>query len=165
MIDRTFTIISTIAQLRSMPGQYLPRYAWLLDLGAPFKWVLGSTATDDGFSAVVPLVGGYQGAWLRLSADDSGADLPDANATITVGGGFWRTLPTLTANRVLTLDPTGAQPGMPIEVTRTDASAYTYTIKTLSNVTLCVMPAGSKAFALAHVKGSDFVLRRSALML
>jgi len=167
--DRTFDIVATVAELRARPGTYLARYAWVLELGTPFRWVLNSTATNDGRTVITSLVGGFQGAWLRCRTPDAGADLGDADATLTVGGGFWYTLPaaTLTANRVVTLDPTNAEAGDPIEVTRLDTTAYTLTVVNggPASGTLFTMPVSARSFALAYFNGSDFVPRRSGLML
>ncbi len=163
----TFSIVPTVGALRAQPGPFAALTVYLIDLGAPFRWSLGSTATHDGFTTITSLAGGMQGAWLRVETPDAGDPLPDEDATIGVGGGYWRTLPLLTASHTLTLDPTNASLGMPLEVTRTSTDPYTYTLLNggQSGGTLCVMPGGSEAFALAQFDGTDFVMRRSAIML
>lgn len=169
---RAIVIAATPADLRSQVGPSLVQYRWVLSLGALYRWAPNSTAIDGGSptsTAIVPLVGGFQGAWLRQYSPDNGAPLGNADASITVDGGLWLTLPagTLSGNHSLTLATTNATLGASLEVTRLDLSAYTLTLinggPAAGNV--CVMPASARSNALAWFDGSNFVHRRSSLML
>lgn len=55
-----------------------------------------------------------------------GANLTDADAALILSGGAWRVLPatTLTADRTLTINTTGAVAGSQMTITRLDATAH-----------------------------------------
>lgn len=168
-MTRAITTVSTLAGLRSIRGPYAEHLVFVIETGRVYRWVYGSPLADDGRAVIVPLVGGFPGAWVLVRADDAGAELGDADATVTVAGGAWRTLPagTLTASRTLTLDPTGAAAGDELEVTRLDLSAWVLALVNggPAGGTVVTLPAAARSFAVAHFDGANFVHRRSALML
>lgn len=172
--NRAIVVVADVGALRSQPGPSLfPTYCFVLSLGAVYAWTPNSQATDAGTdtsTAVVPLTGGFEGAWLRQWLDDEALDpLGNADATLTVDQGLWLTLPagTLAANHTLTLSTTNAAPGAYVEVTRLDTSGNTFTLVNGGQAggTVCVMPAGSRSNALAWFDGANFLHRRSGLML
>jgi hypothetical protein len=167
--SRAITTVATLAGLRSMRGPYAEHFVFVVETGRVYRWVRDSALVDDARTVIVPLVGGFPGAWLLVRTPDAGDPLGDANATITMGGGAWRTLPagTLTANRTLTLDPAGAAAGDDLEVTRLDLGAFTLALVNggPAGGTIVTLPAAARSFAVAYFDGGNFVHRRSALML
>lgn len=161
----------SVANMRADVGPMETRYAIPLDVPAVFKYLVGDTSTDDGINVIVPTGGGLAGAWIRLREDTRGADLTNADATITIAGNRLRELPasTLTASHTLTLGTTGAKPGDEIEIVRFDVGAFTYAIANGGPAagTLVTLPvsAHSKCVARFNRAGSDWELRSSGLML
>lgn len=172
-LHREITIALTPAELRTVQGREGPRYVWVLSLGALFRWVPGSTAEDDGFTVLVPLVGGFLGAWLRCRPSPTPTGTPvllgDADAHVNVGQGFWFELPasTLNQNRFVTLGTANAAAGDEVEVTKLDAGAFTLTLVNGGPAAgnLAVLPMGSRYFFVAYFDGTNWITRRSALML
>lgn len=162
-------IVPSTGFLRDGVGPTIPAYALPLTLPKPFRWVLGSTETNNGITAIASIGPGNPGAWLDMPLPDQGADLADADALVGVGGNVWRVLPagTLTANRALVLDPVGARQGHVIEVTRFDVSAHTVTVTNGGTGAglLVTLPASARSNALFYFNGVDWLLRRSGLML
>lgn len=91
-----------------------------------------------------------------------GADLTDADATITLAQGTWRKLPaaTLGAARALTCSNTGAYAGAQLTITRLDATANAYTIKNSGGTNLAVLPASKVNFVDLQHDGTDWFLKR-----
>lgn len=90
-----------------------------------------------------------------------GANLGNANATVTIAGGSQYTLPagTLTANRVLTLGVTGSPvTGEMIAVVRQDAGAFTYTVQDAAAASLIVLPVSTRIAAYFKFNGTQFIL-------
>jgi len=157
------TIRDTIAAIAADFGPPIARYAIPLDFARLFRFVPGSTATADS-RTVIGATGGTAGRWLLVRVNDRGADLADANATIGVGGNFWRVLPaaTLTDDRTITLATTNAAAGDVLEVTRLDATgnALTFVNGGAGAGTLLVLSAaGSARFAF---DGTNWSLRSAS---
>ncbi len=93
----------------------------------------------------------------------AGTNLTDTSTqSINIAAGNWRRLPTLSQNGVLTLLTTGTPvAGDQIEITRTDESAFTYTVVDggSGTPTLCVLPALKKASAKFQWNGTNWLLR------
>lgn len=91
-----------------------------------------------------------------------GADLTDADATITLAQGTWRVLPaaTLGAARAVTCSNTGAYRGAQLTITRLDATANALTIKNSGGSTLAVLPASKVNFVDLQHDGTDWFLKR-----
>lgn len=94
---------------------------------------------------------------------DAGANLADADATITKAQGSWRKLPaaTLSANRAVTLGTTGANPGDQITVTRLDLTAFTLAFINggAGAGTLYTMPVSKLGWAKFQFDGTNWALR------
>lgn len=164
--DRAITTTATPATLRSIPGQLLARYVYVLSIGAVFRWSPNNTATDDGFSAIVPNVGGYQGAWLVCRPQSTASGLPTALANsaqhINIGLGLWFTAAAFTAPQSVTIDTTNAQTGDEIEILNPSAYVLTLVNGGPGAGTIRALPAS--AWIVAYFNGTDWVLRRSALL-
>lgn len=157
------------ASVRSDQGPPVAHYALILDLpGAPFRFAAGSSAAEDGWTAIVPTGGGTAGAWLRCREADKGANIT-GTAAITVGGKRWRRIAVgaLSANATLTLSTTNAVEGDIIEFTRLDVGAYTVAFVNggAGAGTLATMPVSARAFVSVYFDGTDWLLRDSHLML
>lgn len=167
--DRTITVVATVAELRAVPGPEWARYVFVLELGRVFRWVPLSALTHDGRAVITSTVGGFSGAWLLVRPTGEPVALGDGNATIGIGDGAWRRLATgtLTAHRTATLSTTNAAAGDEIEVTRLDVEAFTYALVNggPGAGTLVTLPASLRSFAVLHFDGTNWLLRRSALML
>jgi len=167
--DRTITIAATVAELRSRPGPWLPAYVLVLANGITYRWLLGSAEADDGRHTLRSTVGGYGGAWLAIRSPDAGADLDDEDATLVVGDGGWRRIPTstLTAGRTLTLGTDGAAAGDTLEITRLDVGAFTVAIVNGGDGggTLATMPISARSNFVGYFNGTDWLHRRSGLLL
>lgn len=138
----------------------------------PMQGVLrlsGITATQgaDGASTLLSVSGVPSGNAVALAESlgseipTAGANLTDANAAITITGGAQYVLPagTLTANRVLTLNVTGAPiTGEEIVVLRRDSGAFTYTINNDAATALIVLPASTRFAAYFRFDGTHFAL-------
>lgn len=164
------TVYPTVDSVQSSPGPlYSPKFAIALD-GAQgiYRWVRGSTATDDAWTTLEPS-GGMLGAWELLGFPDKGDDLTDASATIQVGGKPWRVLPasTLSANRTLTLGTTNARAGYRIRITREDVGAYTYAVANggPGAGTLVTFPVSSRAYGIFYFDGTNWSREFAATMI
>jgi len=97
------------------------------------------------------------------SAQAKGADLTNADVTITVAQGKWRKLPvsTLSAGHTCTLSTTGAVAGDQIEITRLDVTANTYAIIDggTGTPTLFTMAASKLGYARCQFDGTNWFLR------
>src|SRR5688572_9123802 len=84
-----------------------------LDHGEIHRWVPDSELVEDGWVVIEPTGGGVSGRFVLIRRPDNGADLTNANATITVGQKRWRRIPadTLSTNRTITLGTTNAAAG------------------------------------------------------
>lgn len=158
------TIRDTIAAIAADFGPPIARYAIPLDFARLFRFVPGSTATADS-RTVIGATGGTAGRWLLVRVNDRGADLTDANATIGVGGNFWRVLPaaTLTDDRTITLATTNAAAGDVLEITRLDDTANSLAIVNGgvgAGTLVTLTAAGSARFAF---DGTNWLLRSASL--
>lgn len=163
------TIRSTLAALRADLGPALERYSIPLDRPRLFRWAVGSLLAHDAWTTVVPLGGGTAGAWLEVREDDKGADIVQADTTLTVGGKRWRRIAVgaLSANLSLTLSTTNAAAGDVLEVTRLDVGAYTVAFVNggVGAGTLVTLPVSARSRALFYFDGTNWLLRASHLMI
>lgn len=154
--------MTSMATLAADYGQPQARYAIPLDRGRLFKWI-PNDATAEASPRVLGHVGGYAGRWHEVRCPDKGANLTDAAVTLTVAGDDWRVLPaaTLTANRIATLSTTGAVLGDVIEVTRLDATAFTYTIANggAGGGNLFVLPISQRWWCRSFYDGTNWIAR------
>lgn len=92
----------------------------------------------------------------RLPVD--GGTISDADTTINVSGGSRYTMPTTTANRVVTFGVSGSPVSgaevMRVDVTRT--SAFTVTFKDDASTTLVVCPASTRCSVVVKHDGTHF---------
>jgi len=97
-----------------------------------------------------------------------GADLTNADATITIAQGGWRVLSaaTLTANRAVTLSPTGARAGDEVLITRLDATAFTFTIVNggAGGGNVVVLPVSQTGFCRAYFDGTNWKQKQAATL-
>lgn len=144
------------------------RFAYVQALGAMFAWSSASTATSDSTNVIAPSDGSV-GRWLRVVIDDAGANLTDADASLTIVGGRKRLLPaaTLSGNRTLTLATTNAQAGDEIEITRLDVGAFTVAIVNggAGGGTLATLPISARSYIACRFDGSNWRQVRSGLAL
>lgn len=161
-------IYPTLGAIRAARAPLVQHFAHVLGHPGLFRFVPLDTSVDDGWTVIVPSGGG--GAWLLERVDDRGLDLVVSPAPVLVGvaGGRWRVLAaaSLVANTAFTLDPTGAERGDTIEVTREDLTAYaaTWANGGPASGTLSTMAGGAKAFALFWFDGTDWMQRRGGVM-
>lgn len=100
--------------------------------------------------------------YLDRSHAAAGTDLTDtATQSIAITGGGWRKLPLLGQGGTLTLATTGAVAGDQIEITRSDAHAFTYAIVNggTGAGTLYTMAASKIGCAKFQFDGTDWALR------
>jgi hypothetical protein len=162
------------AVLRTGTPPACERFALVRDLGRLFRFVVADASEDDGYTAIVPALGG--GAWLDVPEDDRGADLATATGSATIGvyGGPWRVIPaaTLTGDVTYTLDPyysdgtTLVRRGSSLLFTRLDSTAHAVswvnggagagTISTFAN--------SQQAWLWAWFDGANWVKRASGVM-
>jgi hypothetical protein len=143
------------ASLRRASTPLIERYARLLGKPWGYRFVVGDTATDDGYTAILPNGGG--GVWRITPEDDKGPDIATLTGSATIGvyGGLFRVIPQgLTGNVILTLDKHDAdgallQQAMPFEILRQDTGAHTVTINNGLG-TLCVLPVSQQARFLGY---------------
>jgi hypothetical protein len=138
---------TSLAKLAQEPGEPTAKWVVLEDTGDLYRWVPHDTSTADGFNVVNPTGGGTAGRFIRVVANRFGADLGDADATITVADGLVRVLPSvpLTDNRSLTLGTAGAIAGDTIRIVRNDTAAFTVTVKNgLDASTIAVLDAATE---------------------
>ena len=171
MIPRLFAIIrNSIAHLRADTAREPEGYVIPVDVPALFRWVLGSTLADDGFTVIVPTgTSSYLGAWIRVREDDKGTDLTSATTSLTVGGKRWRRIPTgtLSANQTIALSTTTAAAGDWILITREDVGAYTVALTNSGPAagTAVTLPVSARSWALVYFDGINWLHRASGLSL
>jgi hypothetical protein len=122
---------------------------------------LAATLTTAGRDLISVSSHVSQAQILGSEIPTAGADLGDANATITIAGGAQYILPaaTLTANRVLTLGVTGSPiTGETIAILRRGTEAFTLTVQDDAATSLLVMPASTRLAAYFRYNGTHFVL-------
>jgi len=159
------TVYATPGALSTLPGPRTnERYAYIDSLGATFRWELGATDTTDDLNWIGHS-GGSPGRWRRIVTTDRGDDLTDASVSIDVSGNRWRYLPasTLTANRICTLEPDGAQEGDTLVITREDSSAYSYAVVNggASGGTLITF-SDTGGYSKFYFDGEDWVIKHSS---
>ncbi len=100
-------------------------------------------------------------AFLDTTHAAAGTNLTDTSTqTMLVSAGYWRKLPTLGQGGTLSVSATGAVAGDQVTITRSDTSAFTYTIKDLaSTTTLFVMPVSKIAWCKLQFDGTNWALR------
>jgi hypothetical protein len=164
---RAATVWPSRAALAASPGPSTERYAIPLDYPRLYIWRIKTPDTADGVT-ILTHVGGVTGQWELVRHDDRGADLTDANVTLTVGGGSWRVMPAaiLSTGRTLTIDDALAQEGDTLTITRLDVTANTLAIVNggVGAGTLITMPVSVRAYAKLYFNGTDWLLRESAQM-
>ncbi|MBU0572039.1 MAG: hypothetical protein KKC50_08375 [Candidatus Omnitrophica bacterium] len=163
------TVYSDVLELASRAGpQTATRYAYVVEEDAHYAWYLGSSLTADQINIITPMGGGI-GQWIRIRSVSRGADLTDADATITISEGRWRVLPlaTLTAARVLTIGDDYASEGDQMTITRLDMEAFTYQVDNGGGGggTLVTFGAGARAFLDVEFDGTDWIVKQSGEML
>jgi hypothetical protein len=169
---RAITVVEGVEQLRTGQGPALVEYVHLIDLGEVFRWSPGADLTDDGKNAI-NASGGFPGAYVRVRravAGSQGANLTASVAqTLLTSEGELRLIPaaTLSANIVLTMDPENAEAPDLIEISRFDVGAFTVAIVNGGPAagTLVTLPVSVRANAVVQFNGTNFILRRSGLML
>lgn len=103
-------------------------------------------------------------AGVATEAQDNAAAVAvaDGNLTITKAQGQVRKVPpaTLTANRTLTLDPTGYAAGEKVKITRLGTEAFTLAVVNggPGAGTLVTLPVSKVAFAQFGFDGTNFAL-------
>lgn len=160
------TVRASVAALAADYGPLAERYAIPLDVPALFRWVVGSSATADSVN-VMSHTGGGAGRWVRVRNADDGANLTDADVTLSVPN-RWHRLPAstpLTANRAATLSTTNAVRGDEYEFTRLDVGAFNlvFTNAGTAGGTVATMPA--RSFLRVYFDGADWLHRASGLLL
>lgn len=157
----------TIAQIQAHVGSQIEDWAHVRELGALFRWVVGSTLTADSFS-VLTHSGGTDGRWIRQRMPTLGTVLTDADATIYVTGKTKRVLPagTLTDNRTATLGTTNAASGDEMTIVRRDTGAYTLAVVNggVGAGTLCTMPVSAAYWADFYFDGTNWSLLRGGAL-
>jgi hypothetical protein len=109
-------------------------------------------------------VAGEMGPSYRNGDESLGADLTDADATITIAGAAWRVLPpaTLSTNRVVDIDNTSAVDEETITIDRQDTTANTLTIRDNANATIFTFPASTAMKCVFRkAAGGNFVPLRA----
>lgn len=79
---RSITVVQGVDQLRTGPGPALTEYVFLLDLGRVFRWSAGTSATDDGRTAINTSGAGFPGAYL-LVEDEAAPGLVEIDGAVT----------------------------------------------------------------------------------
>lgn len=162
------TIFETIAAIEACAGEPIPHYGIPLDRPVIYRWVPGDTTAIDHL-ATLGYTGGTPGRWLQVgtypTVQTVGANLTNADATITLAGGTIRTLPgaTLTASHILTVSPTGATLGQVITIRMIDATAWTYTVHNggPGGTDVFIKPASESWFCDLYFDGTDWSRLRS----
>ena len=96
-------------------------------------------------------------AWSRSNeGDDANDSVGDTDTTLTVGTDttvqYYKTA--LTANRIITLDTTGARIGSQFSIYRTDGTAFTLDVGGLQTI-----PASTDAIVTVEYNGSAWFLK------
>lgn len=165
---RTATIMSTVAAIEADPGPAIAHYAIPLDRPALYRFSVGDSTTVN-HTTVLGCNGGTSGRWLQVSSfpnpNDLGANLTNADVSITLAQGRTRKLPSvpLTANHTCTLLTTDAGPGDELTLVMLDVSAWTYAIINggVGAGTLFTKAAGQKWFADFAFDGTNWWLKRA----
>jgi hypothetical protein len=148
-------------------GFHLPHYAVCLDNGQLYRWAPDDATTANGYT-VVAATGGTSGNWLHVPGDTLGADLTDADETLTVAQKFVRYVEaaTLTANRTKTLSTTGAINGHVITIVRLDTTAFTMPIVNggAGAGTIITFPVSVRYWADFRFDGTNWRLLRAGQM-
>lgn len=156
---RHIAVRATAAVIAAGAGPASAAYAFALDLGRVFKWVVGAADTPDSVSTL-GYSGGVVGAWRRVREPRLGADLVAGNQTIQVGGREVRTMPaaTLAGNATVTLGTTNAAEGDRLRVVRLDVGAFTLAIANggAGGGSLLTMPVSVRYWAEAEFDGTDW---------
>jgi hypothetical protein len=102
---------------------------------APVMWVCTTAGTS--------------GTWVPILPVTISSDQGDANVTWMPGSSFpiLRFATTLTANRTVTVNTTGAVNGMTLRVVRSGLGSFTLTVQSSSSATLKVLPSATAAWA------------------
>ena len=125
--------------------------------------VTGALAGTNMAAATSTTAGSQSAAqFLQTSHDHEapGTALTDADQTVLVSAGYFRTCATLTADRVKTISATGAVAGDLFWLTRTSVDAQTLTVKNSAGTTLLVMPNSKVGFCILQFT-TDWVLKAS----
>ena len=159
---RAATIRTSIAAMQADLGPQTEHYEMPLDKPRLYRWVVGSSATADSI-AVLTHNGGTSGRWLLVRDVTLGANLTNADETLTVGGNFFRVLPAatpLTASRTKTLSTTNAAAGDVIHITRLGLGAFTMLIVNggPGAGTLFTLPVSQAWFAEAYFDGTNWAV-------
>ncbi len=115
--------------MSGLDGQLIEQYT---------SGIFAPSEGQDGYLAIATVTATtrnlrYIDPGVALLGPKLGPDLTDANATLLVSDGNARILRTgtLTANRTLTLSPTGATLWVAIRISRLDVSGYTLAVGAL----------------------------------
>lgn len=164
---RAFSVYTTISALSAEAGPAVPHYAAVLENGRLYTWVPDDETTADAY-CYLAATGGYPGRWRIVGGDVKGADLTDADATLTVAGKLLRYLPaaTLSANRTLTLSTAGAVAGLVLTIVRLDVGAFTVAVVNggAGAGTLVTLPVSKTATFQAYFDGSNWRYHSAAVM-
>jgi hypothetical protein len=162
---RAITVWESVDVLEAQPGPLHEHFARIKPTGLEYRWALGSVLTPDGVT-VLGHSGGEAGTYLLMRQPDEGVALDDADATILVGGGRVRRIPTLTGERTYTLGTTNAAAGDTILLRRPTASGRAGAVVNggPDAGTLTTFPINAAAWALFYFDGTDWALRANALM-
>lgn len=168
-LPKAITVRASIADMRNRRGPSVAHYNMPLDRGRAFRFVEGSLLVDTNGVAVIGTNGqGTDGKWLLVREPIKGADLADlASQTITVAGDFWRTIPVIGQTSTITLGTTNAEEGDRIEITRTDASAFTLAIINggTGAGTLVTFPTSLPGSGEFYFNGTDWEKMHASTML
>lgn len=99
---------------------------------------------------------------INADSGPAGTALTDGDENVSVAGGAWRTIPTLTGNRTKTLVTTGSpKAGDQITITRTSTAANTVAIVNggPGAGTLYTMVVSKVAFVKVQFDGTNWALR------
>ena len=159
---RASTIRVSKAKMEADLRPMVTHYNTPLDTPQLYQWLVGDTSTVDNLTDL-----GHQrgtaGRWKLVRTPVLGADLTDADESLTVGGNFFRVLPAatpLTASRAKTLSTTNAASGDMIHILRLGLGAFTMTIVNGGPAagTLFTLPSGQSWWAKAYFNGTDWVV-------
>ena len=159
---RASTIRVSKAKMEADLGPMVTHYNTPLDTPQLYEWLVGDTSTVDNLT-VLGHQGGTAGRWKLVRTPVLGADLTDADESLTVGGNFFRVLPAatpLTASRAKTLSTTNAASGDMIHILRLGLGAFTMTVVNGGPAagTLFTLPSGQSWWAKAYFNGTDWVV-------
>ena len=113
--------------------------------------------------------GGTPGRWFLVRDDIKGADLTDADETLTVGGNFFRVLPAsvpLTDQRVKTLSADNAVAGDIVHILRQGLGAFDLLIDNGGPAagTIFTLPASESWWARVYFDGANWVAHSAGQM-